>query len=1116
MANRFSQYVSGSNYAPESFRDMSVVPIALRQRHDNALAAQDDMLLQLNNIQVRDEDRDYYNQKREEITANINGLTDKINTIGAGDSNLLGEFRNMKRNYNKEVSLSGGLGQASDLKKRIDTTRANYMEFGVKQGWTPETTEKNFAKEYNAYNTTNPADKLGNEGFAYGEFNPTYAPKQILPTEYLKNIQPLIGEISKEIAWSNFTPVQHPQTGEISFQQNSGATLSKENLQRLDSVQKAINTELMNPESGLRQSLRYSRPDVSEDEIVKQFLSESDIWIDVMGIEASKQVNQSEPPKFSAGSGGGTKKEGSDEPANLVSTPTGAEVFEGKSITDIVDGTQIRQFEETEKTRPLTEAESAKKTQLILQQNRINDALKSQSTVNEVNKTIRELTGGGFTEKGLRKSTEDAYKALQQIRNNNYTNLKELGVSLPLNKTEQSMAVWRQTTERNLLERIGTNKEILDEAYKVSIPLNDLKYSKLYSIGPGEAGKKTMDIFNANANDYAQNFPTLLENSGGKFTLPGQTELLDTNDSGMEELRNSFANGQIEFNGLDIVDMGSTGSSQLVFKYKKSTGDKATSGMIAIDYDNKSPDTNVLDTWLIEMQKTLNPQGQATVQAIMDNKQLKSLAVDSQKFYKEGFSSGMLGNQGTMSDEEVTGDLSNQYNNGNKSGTNYSGLMQGAGTGLNAIGEGDFADRYDYDPELKANYQQLEKAKDGISSAIPVFGGFFRGIEKAGKGLGTAIGGETGGDVASGILDPFSGQMETFKNKDSSQFEKGLSLAAPFLSGVIASKGRKRTQAKLDVQNAIAQGNQYNNDFKIGGDLNDPKYIPTTEDELDFQGLDLTRFNQDSLNNIQDPTDWYSSNPPFMSLSRENIIAPAGTDNKKENAYKAKSKSMLQYAPVLGDFLNYNDARKDKPEIERLNRLDARFNTDYVDEAYLQNIVGNDFDNTINSLTEASNGSSSALRANILGANSNRTRAMSDAYFKANDINRQQDMQAQQFNLGIDQFNVGQDNQERDINARNKAAVEDRKRASRDAIFRDLGSIGREQTYDNRLQNLTGGYDSQGNYNPNNESYFDRLLALAGNKNTNENNQGGTLSKLFEFSNKKNNKIDEEFNKRYR
>lgn len=663
MANRYSQYVSGANYAPESFKDMSVVPIALRQRHDNALAAQDDMLLQLNNIQVRDEDRDYYNQKRDEITTNINNLTNKINTIGAGDSNLLGEFRNMKRNYNKEVSLSGGLGQASDLKSRIDKTRANYMEFGVKQGFSPETTEKNFEVEYNKYNQTNPANKLGSEGFAYGEFNPTYAPKQILPTEYLKNIQPLIGEISKEVAWSNFTPVQNPQTGEISFQQNSGATLSKENLQRLDSVQKAINTEMMNPDSGLRQSLRFSRPGIPEADIVKQFLSEADTWIDVMGIEATKQVNQAEPPKFSAGdgSGGKTKKDGSDEPANLISTPTGAEVFEGKNIVDISDGSQIKQFEETEKSRPLTEAESAKKTQLILQQNRVNEALKSPSTVAEINRNLSktDILPRGYSNniQGYKKLIQDKQNEFNQWKNSDTykRDLETLTSNTGQNSKINSTGLQQmQRFEQERLNEIQGYKDVLNEAYKTSIPTNDLKYSKLYSIGPGEAGKKTMDTFNANANDYSQNFPTLLENSGGKFILPGETELRDSNSEEMENLKSSFTNGQIQFNGLDIVDMGSTGSSQLIFKYKKSTGDKASSGMIAIDYDNKSPDTNVLDTWLIEMQKTLNPQGQAVIQSIVDNKQLKSLAVDSQKFYKEGFSS---------SQSETIKKLSTQVNN---------------------------------------------------------------------------------------------------------------------------------------------------------------------------------------------------------------------------------------------------------------------------------------------------------------------------------------------------------------------------------------------------------------------------------------------------------------------
>ncbi len=666
MANRFSQYVPGSNYAPESFRDMSVVPIALRQRHDNALAAQDDMLLQLNNIQVRDEDRDYYNQKRQEITTNINNLTDKINTIGAGDSNLLGEFRNMKRNYNKEVSLSGGLGQASDLKSRIDKTRANYMEFGVKQGWSPETTEKNFANEYNTYNEKNPASNLGQEGFAYGEFNPTYAPKQILPTEYLKNIQPLIGEISKEVAWSNFTPVQNPQTGEISFQQNSGATLSKENLQRLDSVQKAINTEMMNPDSALRQSLRYSRPGVPEEDIVKQFLQESDLWIDVMGIEANKQVNQSEPPRFSQSGSGGGKSKGdgnSDEAANLVSTPIGATVFEGKSITDISSGAAVKQLEAKEQSTGLTEAESVEKTQSILLQNRINEALKSPSTIAEVNRNIKNITGIASTEAQLRQSSLNAEQALQQIRNNNYAGLDKLGVMRPLNNSEQSMAVWRQTTEQSLLNRIASNREVLDEAYKLAIPLNDLNYSKLYSIGFNEKSKKASETINANINNYGiSNLITLAENSGGGFSMPGEIEIKKSTDKGSsdnyDDLKGILTKGQTKVTSFDILDMGGTGSSQLIFNYDKSTGDKTQTGKIIVDYDNKSVDTSVLDTMLIELQKTMDKPGQAIIQSIMDNKQLKELAVSSTEFRKTGF-----GVKDTEKIKKYSDIVNNKYSN---------------------------------------------------------------------------------------------------------------------------------------------------------------------------------------------------------------------------------------------------------------------------------------------------------------------------------------------------------------------------------------------------------------------------------------------------------------------
>lgn len=674
MANRYSQYVSGVNYNPESFRDMSVVPIALRQRHDQALAAQDDLLLQLNNIQVRDEDKDYYNQKREDITNQVNILTDKINSVGAGDSNLMGEFRNMKRAYNKEVSLSGGLGQAANIKQSVDQARANYMDFGVKQGWSPETATKNFEQEYNNWKTNNDSSNLGTEGFRFNQFNPTFAPKQINPVDKLKEIQPLIGEISKEEAFQNYRPVQDPNTGMITYQSFGGTKLSRSNLERLASVEKFLNQELMNPDSELRQSLRYSRPGVDEKQVINQFLSESDLLIDAMGIEATKVATQLEAPQLTKGTTDKTKSGSTDEPASLVSTPTGAETFNGKSITDINTGTQIKQFEQIEKSRPLTEEESNQKMMAILQQDRVRDALKDPNVTRDINNYLK--TNSALQDSNGRPSTIEGYnKTLsslqEQVNNIKSTELYKTGAKLKSNNLieantvrgltqEQRMAASREYDKALYLEnRMQPIKSALDEAYNNSIPKDDLKYSRLYTFGAGEAANKAKTEFNKSATNYGTNFATLLENSGGKFTLPGETDLHTNNDEDkLKDFKESLASGQLNFDFGSLIDMGSTGSSQLVINYTVGAGEKAKQGMISIDYDSKSPDTSVLDNWLIQMQKTLDTPGQAVIQSILDNKQLKGISVDSQEFAKSGFSKGQSDAIKKMSKAVNTG-----YNN---------------------------------------------------------------------------------------------------------------------------------------------------------------------------------------------------------------------------------------------------------------------------------------------------------------------------------------------------------------------------------------------------------------------------------------------------------------------
>lgn len=350
-------------------------------------------------------------------------------------------------------------------------------------------------------------------------------------------------------------------------------------------------------------------------------------------------------------------------------------------------------------------------------------------------------------------------------------------------------------------------------------------------------------------------------------------------------------------------------------------------------------------------------------------------------------------------------------------------------------------------------------------------------------------------------------------------------------AGLIGSgKAKDRAREQNKINHTIASST-YQNDFAIGGDLTDNYNVPTKDewdsytpfsledpylyDNLNFRtNADLSPTGEPDLGSYTPQVNNYIPDTGYPSDFTTNDFPATNNVNNSTSAtqsnYNPKGKNFLQYAPVLGDFLNLREANRDRAEVENLNSISSRFIPDYADEASVQNMVNNTFDNTVNALSGATNGSQGALRANILGAGLNRNRALSDAYFKIDEINRNQNLQGQQFNLGIDQFNIGQDNQERDINARNRAAVEDRRRAARDTLFRDLGAIGREQTYDNRLYNLTGGYDSMGSYDPNRLSFLEQLGLT-----NNEKKSGGILSTAYSTMNKRTNH-EEEFNKRYK
>jgi hypothetical protein len=132
------------------------------------------------------------------------------------------------------------------------------------------------------------------------------------------------------------------------------------------------------------------------------------------------------------------------------------------------------------------------------------------------------------------------------------------------------------------------------------------------------------------------------------------------------------------------------------------------------------------------------------------------------------------------------------------------------------------------------------------------------------------------------------------------------------------------------------------------------------------------------------------------------------------------------------------------------------------------NLAYSEMNNQINAITQ-SGASQGAIRSSILGAGLNRAKALSTGMVDAKFKNIQTGQTKQQFDAGIDQFNVGQDNQEKDINARNKAAYLNNKSKFLSQIGTDAGNIGKEEIFKQIAENMTG-YDWLGNYikaNPN-------------------------------------------------
>ena len=396
----------------------------------------------------------------------------------------------------------------------------------------------------------------------------------------------------------------------------------------------------------------------------------------------------------------------------------------------------------------------------------------------------------------------------------------------------------------------------------------------------------------------------------------------------------------------------------------------------------------------------------------------------------------------------------------------------------------------------RAVNKSWESIKDGVAKVIPM-ATLFQGVEKLGKGVGQAIGGDKGGDVTQGFLDPFSNVIR----QDTNFGEKLGSVADPIVAGLITSKKNNEKR----VANARQYSNQLSmlhtdKDFAMGGNLKRKANGGPIGPEIDnYYNSNSPYFslNKTTVGPTQDftrssfPNGMYDSNTLNFPYGKY-AYTPQQTQNPNSNAWSEQYKGysnlgkeigvtptqsptmagkaldyldknggkFLKYTPVAMNAYQLSQLKKPKNAV--LNRLGDKYVPQYIDEAQLQKIANESFNNTINSISQ-SGASQGAIRTTTLGAGLNKIKGLSDAYMTSKGLNNAQNEKAQAFDLGVNQFNAQTQHQESDNWEKNDAAYRNEKSKYLAAIGTDLGAIGKEEVNKNQIAEALG-YSWDGKY----------------------------------------------------
>lgn len=609
--NRFNQLQAPARFNPLSFEEASFAPLALREREDTLLNQQDELLNQLNNISVPDIYQEQFENEKQGFIDEINNLSNKITSEGAGNLNILGDFRNLRNKYNKSVSASGNIGRAANAQENINKVKDQYFKLALEQGFNAATINERWQEELEKYKGGLPND-LSKFNGNLPDFNPNYAPKNIDMTSEVQKLASLVKSSKKSSGNFSFRP-NRDNTGQIinyTVVNQQGEEITND--PNVNALKSYMQERILNPNSELNQVLQFKGINPEE------YLSQVDNLTNMMRANSSTRK-----VSYAGQTPDQRPKQGS-----------------GKANTKTTD---------TPKATFINQSNGMNRLKLGLSSNSIKEAikdLKQDPTISEVEKNAQVNAYNHalkFKEK-LEKSPEFKQKINESIANS--TRLNRLGITNfqeytnyindPKNQEEQSFDVTDPATGRTTREVMPNKADEAEAMYQEafeSIPRDILADSNYYSLGIGKADIKLQKVMSEGIENI--NLESL-KNTGALSIRSTDGNYTDESEELFQDLNNS-SNTSFMLQGID--DGGIAGEAALVYQVTTKVDGDVKRHSMSIDMQNNDLSKQLLNP-KGDLYLSLDRRGQLVLDQIRDNKiKYKGISTDvdlSNSFDQEG------------------------------------------------------------------------------------------------------------------------------------------------------------------------------------------------------------------------------------------------------------------------------------------------------------------------------------------------------------------------------------------------------------------------------------------------------------------------------------------------